>query len=174
MSEGDSPFDISFDRRTPPDDNRERSVCRHCGFIEYVNPKIVVGAICIWGSRVLLCRRAIEPRAGYWTMPAGYLEEGETTEEGACRETAEEACADITIDALLGIYHVIHLSQVQLFFKARLENPNIAVGPESREVGLFEWDEIPWGELAFQSVTWALKRFDEVRERDDFAPFTFP
>ena len=174
MAEGDSSLEISFDRRIPPGDNRERRVCRHCGFIEYDNPKIIVGAICTWGSGILLCRRAIEPRAGYWTMPAGFLEQGETTEEGACRETAEEACADIAIDALLGIYHVAHLSQVQLYFKARLKTPSIGVGVESREVGLFEWNEIPWGELAFDSVTWALERFDEVRDRDEFAPFVFP
>ena len=173
-SERDAPLEVLFDRRIPADDNRERDVCRHCGFVEYVNPKVVVGAICTWGSRVLLCRRAIEPRAGYWTMPAGFLEEGETTEEGARRETAEEACADITIDALLGIYHVIHLSQVQLFFTGRLTNPSIVVGPESQVVGLFEWSEIPWRDLAFQSVTWALERFDEVRDRAEFVPFTYP
>jgi len=148
-------------RIVPAGDNRERSVCPDCGFIAYENPKIVVGAVCRWEERILLCRRAIEPRAGFWTLPAGYLELNESTSAGAAREAWEEARAQIAIDGLLAVYDVPRLSQVQLIYRARLVSPDIAAGPESLEVRLFAWDEIPWRDLAFPSVTWALEQYHD-------------
>jgi ADP-ribose pyrophosphatase YjhB (NUDIX family) len=146
-------------RQVPEGDNRERLVCADCGFINYVNPKIVVGAVCVWRDTILLCRRAINPRRGFWTLPAGFLEENETVEAGAARETWEEARARIELDGVLGVYSVRRLSQVQIFYRARLVSPDIAIGPESLEVGLFGWDQIPWPEIAFPSVRWALDHF---------------
>src|SRR3546814_4992263 len=103
---------------------------------------LVVGSVALWEDRILLCRRAIEPRDGWWTLPAGYMEERETTIEGAQREAWEEACARIEIDALIGIYNIPRISQVQMIYRARLLSPEVAAGPESREVGLFDWAEI--------------------------------
>ncbi len=143
----------------PAGDNRERKVCRDCGFVAYENPKLVVGAVCRWEDRILLCRRAIDPRTGYWTLPAGYLELDEATPAGAAREAWEEAHAEIAIDGLLAVYDIPRISQVQLIYRARLISPDIAAGPESLEVRLFAWDEIPWQDLAFPSVTWALEHF---------------
>jgi ADP-ribose pyrophosphatase YjhB (NUDIX family) len=147
--------------KIPDGDTRERKVCPDCGFIAYDNPKIVVGAVVCWGERILLCRRAIDPRAGFWTLPAGYLELNEGTAHGAAREAWEEARAEIRIAGLLAIYDIPRISQVQLIYRAELVKPEIAAGPESIEVRLFEWDEIPWPELAFPSVTWALRHYRE-------------
>lgn len=163
-----------FSKRVPDGDNMERLVCDSCGWVHYVNPKIVVGAVCTWEDRFLLCRRAIEPRLGYWTIPAGFMEERETTAEGAAREAREEACADIEIEALLGVYNIPRISQVQMIYRARLNSPDVAAGEESQEVGFFDWDDIPWGELAFPTVDWALNHYREVEGRTDFAPFTNP
>ncbi len=163
-----------FERTVPPGDNLERSVCAACGFIDYQNPKIVVGSVATWEGKILLCRRAIDPRKGYWTLPAGYLELGETAEDGARREAREEACARLELDRLLAIYSVPRISQVQLMFRARLASPQIAAGPESEEVGLFAWDDIPWPDLAFPTVGWALRHFREALGRDDFPPFSNP
>jgi ADP-ribose pyrophosphatase YjhB (NUDIX family) len=160
----------SFSRRVPEGDNRPRLVCDHCGFVDYVNPRIVVGAVCSWEDRILLCRRAIEPRKGFWTLPAGFLEEREGTEEGAAREAREEALAEIEIDALLAVYDVPRISQVHIFYRARLRSPEVGVGEESAEVGLFGWPDIPWDEIAFPSVHWALQAFEEVRGKTVFAP----
>ncbi|WP_218081092.1 NUDIX hydrolase [Anthocerotibacter panamensis] len=160
--------------RVPEGDNRERLVCPDCGFIQYENPKIVAGAVCTWGEKILLCRRAIEPRRDYWTLPAGYLELNETTLEGAIREAWEEALAIIEIDALLSIYSIPRISQVQLFYRARLLTPEIGVGPESLEVGLFDWEEIPWDRLSFPTVRWALHHYRETRDLTDFAARTNP
>jgi ADP-ribose pyrophosphatase YjhB (NUDIX family) len=135
--------------RVPEGDNRERLVCADCGFINYVNPKIVVGAVCTWADTILLCRRAINPRKGFWTLPAGYLEERETTEAGAAREAWEEARARIELDGVLGIYSIPRLSQVQIIYRARLLAPDVEAGPESEAVGLFRWADIPWSEIAF-------------------------
>jgi ADP-ribose pyrophosphatase YjhB (NUDIX family) len=158
----------SFVRRVPEGDNRERLVCGDCGFVNYENPKVVVGSVCTWEDRILLCRRAIPPRLGFWTLPAGYLEVHETTMDGARREAQEEACADIEIDHLLAVYNIPRISQVQLIYLARLRSPEVAAGPESQEVGLFHWDEIPWAEIAFPSVHWALGHFREVRGEANF------
>ncbi|MBT5456004.1 MAG: NUDIX hydrolase [Rhodospirillaceae bacterium] len=164
----------SFSRKIPPGDELERQVCDGCGWVHYENPKIVVGAVCTWEDKILLCRRAIEPRSGFWTIPAGFLEENETPMHGAAREADEEATAKIEIDALLGIYTIPRISQVQMMYRARLISPDVAPGIESLDVGLYDWDEIPWPELAFPTITWALKHFREVDGRTDFAPFTNP
>lgn len=163
----------NFSRRVPDGDNRPRLVCDSCGFISYENPKIVVGSVCTKDDRILLCRRAIDPRRGYWTLPAGYLEVHETTMDGAMREAQEEACAQIEIDALLAVYNVPRISQVQVIYRARLVSA-VAAGPESEEVGLFHWDEIPWHDLAFPSVHWALHHYREVREQAVFVARTNP
>ncbi|MFP3943015.1 MAG: NUDIX domain-containing protein [Alphaproteobacteria bacterium] len=164
----------SFSLAVPEGDDRKRLVCDSCGHVQYVNPKVVVGSVPRWEDRFLLCRRAIPPRKGFWTLPAGYLEEHETTEAGARREAREEACADIAIEALLAVYNITHLSQVQLIYRARLVMPEIAPGPESTEVGLFRREEIPWEELAFPSVVWALTHEREAAGLGVFAPFTNP
>jgi ADP-ribose pyrophosphatase YjhB (NUDIX family) len=143
-------------RLIPEGDERLRLVCTDCGYIAYENPKIVVGSVVRHGDRYLLCRRAIDPRKGFWTLPAGYLELEESTEAGAMREAWEEARARIRIDGLLAIFSIQHLSQVQLIYRASLLDPTIAAGPESLEVGLFRWDEIPWNDIAFPSVRWSL------------------
>jgi ADP-ribose pyrophosphatase YjhB (NUDIX family) len=163
-----------FERGIPDGDTYERYICGRCGHIHYTNPKIVVGSVVTHDNRILLCRRAIEPRIGLWTLPAGFLEEHETPEDGARREAQEEACAEIVIDALLAVYTVAHISQVQLMYRARLETPVFAAGPESLEVGLFAWDEIPWGDLAFPSVKWALEHFRASKEQAVFAPYSNP
>ena len=161
-------------RRVPQGDNRERLVCDDCGFINYINPKIVVGSVVTLGDRFLLCRRAIDPRDGYWTIPAGFMEERETTVEGAMREAWEEAYAKIEIDALLGIYNIPRISQVQMIYRARLTDPDVKAGEETREVGLFTWDEIPWDDLAFPSVHWALDHWRRTQGQTDFAAFPEP
>jgi ADP-ribose pyrophosphatase YjhB (NUDIX family) len=165
-------FDFSV--KIPDGDELERSVCNQCGFIDYINPKIVVGSVALWEGKILMCRREIEPRRGFWTLPAGYMEENETTEEGAIREAQEEACADLTIEALLAVYSIPRISQVQLMHVARLNSADVSPGPESQEVALFTWDEIPWAELAFPSVLWALNHYNEIKEQTRFVPFQNP
>jgi ADP-ribose pyrophosphatase YjhB (NUDIX family) len=145
-------------------------ICADCGYILYDNPKIVVGSVVRLGDRVLLCRRAINPRRGFWTLPAGYLELNESTTAGAAREAWEEARARIHIEGLLAIYDIPRLSQVQLIYRAQLADEAISAGPESLEVGLFEWDEIPWDEIAFPSVRWALHHDRDARATGDFTP----
>ena len=157
-------------RAIPEGDNRERLICGDCGFILYDNPKIVVGSVTRWGDRILLCRRAIDPRRGFWTLPAGYLELNESTRAGAEREAWEEAQARIAIEGLLAIYDIPRISQVQLVYRARLLDAAIAAGPESLEVRLFGWDEIPWAEIAFPSVRWALAHEREAQATGDLAP----
>ena len=155
-------------RSIPAGDNRERMICAECGYILYDNPKIVVGSVTRWGERILLCRRSINPRHGYWTLPAGYLELNEAASAGAEREAWEEARARIEIEGLLAIYDIPRISQVQLIYRARLLDQAIEPGPESLEVRLFEWGEIPWGELAFPSIEWALQHDREARMTRDF------
>ncbi len=163
-----------FEKRVPEGDNRERLVCGRCEFIHYQNPKIVAGAVCTWEDRILLARRAIEPRKGAWTLPAGYMELGETTEQAAQREAREEACASIEIDRLLAMYSVARIGQVQIMYRARLLSPDVAAGPESEDVALVTWDQIPWEELAFPTVVWALAHFHESRDKADFATYSNP
>ncbi len=145
--------------RVPAGDNRPRFCCAHCGTIHYQNPNMVLGTICTWEDRVLLCRRAIEPRYGFWTLPAGFMENGETTAEGALRETVEEAGARIELGPPFAMIDVPHVNQVHLFFRAVLLDPSFEPGPESLEAKLFREDEIPWDSLAFRSVTQALHWF---------------
>ena len=169
-----------FERRIPAGDDRPRRVCGDCGFVDWENPKMVVGAVCTWNDLYLLCRRAIEPSRGLWTLPAGHLEPGETLAEGAAREALEEAGAHIRIDALLAIYDIpraaaLDLGEsrpgvVELIHRAELLSPDVAAGSETLEARLFAWDEIPWDSLAFPSVEWALRAHREVAGRDDFAP----
>ncbi len=161
-------------RMIPEGDNRERLVCPDCGHIIYDNPKVVVGAVATWEDKFLLCRRAIPPRSGFWTIPAGYLELGETTAEGALREAREEATARLELDSLLAVYNIPRISQVQLIYRARLLSPDIAAGEESQAVGLFAWANIPWNDIAFPSVHWALQRHREVAGRDTYTPGTNP
>jgi len=158
----------AFERRIPEGDGRLRLVCRDCGFIAYENPKVVVGSVCRWDGRILLCRRAINPRSGFWTLPAGYMELNETSLEGAEREAWEEARARIEIEGLLAIYDIPRISQVQLIYRARLLDDDIQAGSESLEVNLFEWGQIPWNELAFPSIGWALQHDREARSTRDF------
>ncbi len=146
-------------RRTPDGDDHTRDVCDACGHIHYFNPKIVVGALPVWEDKILLCKRAIEPRYGKWTLPAGFMEENETLEEGAMRETLEEAGARI---ALTGLYTVISLpdiSQVYMLYRADLSDLDYAAGSESLEVRLFSAEEIPWDELAFRTISLTLKHY---------------
>ncbi len=163
-----------FKRRIPDGDTTERYVCGDCGHIYYSNPKIVVGSVVTDGGKILLCRRAIEPRKGFWTLPAGFLEEHETPEDGAKREAKEEAECEIVLDALLAVYSVPRISQVQLMYRALLKTPQFAPGPESLEVALFAWEDIPWTELAFPSVAWALNHYRETKDQPVFAPRTNP
>ncbi len=166
--------DISFAKRVPHDDSFERDVCNHCGLIHYVNPKIISGVVATWEDKILMCRRAIEPRKGFWTLPAGFMEQHETTAQGAVREAKEEACADVETDALIGIYNVAGISQVQMFYRGRLRAPDIAAGPESAEVALMAWEDIPWDELAFPTIYYALQHYYETRDKHNFAPFSEP
>jgi ADP-ribose pyrophosphatase YjhB (NUDIX family) len=152
-------------RRVPDDDNRERDICDHCGAIHYQNPRMVVGTIPVWENKVLLCRRAIQPRHGYWTLPAGFMELGETTAQGAARETQEEAGAQIEMGPLLAVFDIPHVDQVHFFYLARLTDPMFDPGPESLEAQLFDEHEIPWDDLAFRSVTTALRCYFADRAR---------
>lgn len=146
--------------RLPQDDNRPRHVCTVCATVHYQNPKLIVGAIPVWeNGRILLCRRAIEPRHGLWTLPAGFMENGETTAEAAMRETLEEANARIAISDLYSMYNLPHISQVYLLFRARLLDLNFSPGAESLEVELFTEQNIPWDQLAFRAVRLTLQQY---------------
>lgn len=169
-----NPRNYRFSQRVPEGDNRDRMICDDCGWVHYVNPKVVVGAVVGHEGKILLCRRAIEPRRGFWTIPAGYMEERETSEAGAMREAQEEACAEIAINALLAVYNIPRISQVQLIYRATLASPEFSAGPESLEVRLFGWDDIPWQDLAFPSVHWALHHYRAVEDQVRFPAHTNP
>ncbi|MEH6367092.1 MULTISPECIES: NUDIX hydrolase [Pseudomonas] len=155
-------------QRIPEGDNRLRFVCSHCATIHYENPRIVAGCVPIWGEQVLLCRRAIEPRVGYWTLPAGFMENGETLEEAAARETNEEACARVNGLELYTVYDLPHINQVYMFFRAQLADLDFAAGIESLEVQLFHEHEIPWSELAFPTVGRTLECYFADRRHDAY------
>jgi ADP-ribose pyrophosphatase YjhB (NUDIX family) len=138
-------------------------VCTSCGRIHYQNPRIVAGCVPEHEGRILLCRRAIEPRRGYWTIPAGFMENGETTQDAARRESLEEALADVEIGSLLAVVHVLHADQVHVMFRARLPRPEFGAGDESLEVMLCQEADIPWHDIAFRSVDYALRRYLEDR-----------
>lgn len=154
--------------KIPPGDHLPRYVCSACGAIHYENPKMVVGAIPEWGDKILLCRRAIEPRHGLWTLPAGFMENRETAAEAAARETAEEAHARVEIGELYALYNLPHISQVHLFFRSRLLDLDFMPGSESLEVALFGERDIPWERIAFSSVRHTLTHFFEDRSRGVF------
>ena len=149
--------------RVPEGDQRPRYVCPACGTIHYQNPKLVVGCVPEHGGRILLCRRAIEPRRGYWTVPAGFMENGETLQECAARESQEEALAEVRIGSLLSVVHVLHAEQVHVFFRAELPQASFGIGPESLEVELVEAADIPWADIAFPSTDFTLRRYLEDR-----------
>ena len=167
-------LDPNFRVAIPDGDDRQRRICGHCGFVDYDNPRIVVGSVVRHEGRILLCRRAINPRKGFWTLPAGFLETGETPAEGAAREAREEANAALTISGVLAIYTIQRLGQVQIMHRAQLADPMISAGAESLEVGLFAWEDIPWPELAFPSVVWALNHDLAVEAGDAAMPFFNP
>lgn len=153
--------------RIPEGDDRNRFVCAGCATIHYQNPRIIVGSLPVHGEQVLLCRRAIEPRKHFWTLPAGFMENGETTLAGAQRETWEEAHARL-VDGSASLYRVFdlpHISQVYLFYRGQLADGAYGVGPESLEVALFDERDIPWGELAFPVIVETLQEFFEDRRR---------
>lgn len=152
--------------QTPDGDNRERAVCTQCGTIHYVNPRIIAGTLPVYEDKVLLCKRAIEPRKGYWTLPAGFMEQGETLEAGAVRETQEEAGIHITCGQLLSSISVPHISQVHIFFLANMNSPDHASRTsESLEVKLFSVNEIPWDEIAFPTVKKTLRHYLDDRDK---------
>lgn len=154
--------------RTPPDDNRLRAVCTVCGTVHYENPLNVVGTVPVWQDQVLLCRRNIEPRFGLWTLPAGFMELGETAPEGALRETDEEAGAHVELEGLFTVLSVPRVGQVHLFYRARMLDTHLAPGPETIEARLFREDEIPWDELAFRTVRETLTLYFADRRKGQF------
>jgi ADP-ribose pyrophosphatase YjhB (NUDIX family) len=158
--------------RVPPEDNRERAVCTACGEIHYENPINVVGTVPVWHGRVLLCRRNIEPRRGYWTLPAGFMEHGESTAEGARRETDEEAGARIELEGLYTVLNVVRAGQLHLFYRARLLDVDFAPGPETIEARLFDEAEVPWEELAFRTVRRTLEHYFADRREGRFGVHT--
>jgi ADP-ribose pyrophosphatase YjhB (NUDIX family) len=148
-------------RQVPKGEDRERWVCPSCGTIHYENPRMVVGCIIEEQGQILLCKRAIEPRYGYWTVPAGFLELGESTVQGAIRETHEEAGARVEVIAPYAHFDILHIGQAYIFYRARLLGPEISAGTESLEVKLVAPEDIPWGELAFPVVRTALELYTE-------------
>ncbi len=156
--------------RIPHGDDRERHVCKDCGYVHYLNPKVVVGTVPVWEDKILLCRRAIEPRYGFWTLPAGFMEEGETLEEGASRETLEEANARVTIEQMYSTISLPQISQVYILFRAKLNDLDFSSGSESLDVKLFAEAEIPWEDLAFRTVHDTLQHFFADRRAGVFLP----
>lgn len=148
----------------PKGDNRTRNVCKSCDVIHYSNPKIIAGCLPIWGDKVLLCKRAIEPRFGYWNVPSGFMENGETVEQGAIREVWEEAEAKVEIMGVHAIFSISRFNQVYVHFLGELKDGIYGIGEESSDTQLFSEDEIPWDEIAFHSSIFTLKRFFEDRK----------
>ncbi len=152
----------------PADDNRERATCTVCTTVHYENPINVVGTVPAWGDQVLLCRRNIEPRHGFWTLPAGFMEMGETTAEGAVRETIEESGAHIELQGLFTLLNVVRVGQLHLYYLARLLDTEFDPGPETIEARLFSEDQIPWEELAFRTVRETLRCYFEDKRKGQF------
>lgn len=153
----------------PDGDHRERYVCAACATIHYKNPLIVCGVVPVYGDRVMLCRRGIEPRYGKWTLPAGFMENGETVEEGAQRELLEEAAATVELGPLLTVLSVPYISQVHMMYLGTMAEPKYAITPESTEIELFTEEQIPWKELAFRTVKAALEHYFECRRTGQFS-----
>ena len=154
--------------KVPPGDSLPRHVCDACNTIHYQNPRLVVGCIPEWEDRILLCRRAIEPRYGLWTVPAGYMENGETTVQGAARETLEEANARVEVGALYAIFNIPHISQVYMLFRARLLDADFSAGAETLETRLFSEADIPWDEIAFATVRQTLNHYYNDRKQGEY------
>jgi len=152
----------------PEGDNRPRHICDNCNTIHYLNPKIVAGCLPVYGDKVLLCRRAIEPRKGLWTLPAGFMENGESTEQAALRETREEALAEVELISLYTVTAILHVNQVQMLYLARMPQAEFGAGEETLDARLFDESEIPWDELAFETISNALRFYFEDRKRDQF------
>lgn len=155
----------------PEGDSIERYVCKHCGTVHYQNPRMIVGCLPVWEEKILLCKRAIEPRYGKWTIPAGFLENNETVEEGALRETKEEAGADVEIVRLHTLYSLPHVAQVYAIFLANMKSCHIDPGEESLECKIYAIDEIPWDEIAFTAVSYSLKKYIENIENNSDKTF---
>ena len=155
-------------RRVPPGDNRERDLCENCGAVHFQNPRMVVGTLPVWNNQVLLCLRAIEPRANTWTLPAGFMELSETTAQGALRETREEAGVEVELGALYTVIDVSQVDQIHVYFLAHAANGEVDPGPESLDARYFALDEIPWDNLAFRSVSTTLKHYISDLERGQF------
>jgi len=155
-------------RLIPPDDNRIRDVCTQCGAVHYQNPRNVVGVIPVWGDQVLLCKRAIAPRAGKWTLPAGFMELGESTAQGALRETQEEAGVQVAIQSLYTVVNVAHVDQVHFFYLARVLSPELNPGSETLEARFFDVDAIPWDDLAFLTVSSTLRHYVQDKPSGSF------
>ena len=160
------------DHKIPQGDNLPRHICSECETIHYQNPKIVAGAVLEFEGRILMCKRAIEPRYGYWTVPAGFMENKETVRQAAARETYEEALAVASKLDLYGVYNLPHVNQVYIMFQGTLDKPEFGPGSESLEVELVEEKDIPWDDLAFKVVTMTLKKYFKDRKVGDFQPFT--
>jgi ADP-ribose pyrophosphatase YjhB (NUDIX family) len=158
--------------KIPPADNRPRHVCVACAAVHYQNPKVVAGCVPEWDGKVLLCRRAIAPRYGLWTLPAGFMELGESSVEAAMRETYEEARARVVIDGLFAVFNLLHVNQLYLMFRARLADGEFSPGAESLEVKLFAEREIPWQELAFATIRHTLELYYEDRRHGRYRVHT--
>jgi ADP-ribose pyrophosphatase YjhB (NUDIX family) len=158
--------------RIPPCDTLPRHVCDRCGEIHYQNPRLVVGTLPVWEDKVLLCRRAINPRHGMWTLPAGFMENGETVAQAALRETWEEALAHVEVEDIFALISVPHINQVHVIYRARLLDLNFAPGAETLEVALFEERKVPWGDIAFQSISLTLRHFFSDRRHGFFVLHT--
>jgi len=156
--------------RIPDGDDKKRLTCPDCDHITYSNPKPIVGTMVTYGDKILLCRRAIPPRTGFWTIPGGYMEEGESLEDGAKRETREESGAQIEIDALLAIYDIPHAGQIHMLYRGQMTSPAYQAGPESLEVKLFDWDDIPWSDLAFPITAEILRQYHRTKDQITVMP----
>ncbi len=153
----------------PEGDDRPRYICDSCGTIHYQNPKLIAGCIPIWQDRILLCKRAIEPRLGYWTLPAGFMELGETLPDAARREAREEANIEVELESVYTIFSLPHISQVYVFFRARMLEERYSAGLETLEARLFREDEIPWNEISFETVHRSLRLFFADRKQGNYA-----
>jgi ADP-ribose pyrophosphatase YjhB (NUDIX family) len=155
--------------KVPPGDSLPRHVCDACGVIHYRNPRLVVGTLPVWEDKVLLCRRAIEPRLGFWTLPAGFMENGESVAAAAARETREEACARIELDEMFTMISVPHINQVHVIYRARLLDLDFSPGEETLEVALFEESAIPWQEISFRTIAATLRHYFADRAHGAFS-----
>ena len=154
--------------KIPDGDNRERHVCSHCQTIHYKNPNVVAGCLPIWEDKILLCKRAIEPRHGFWTLPAGFMENDESLEQAATRESIEEANANLEVTNIYTIVSLPHINQVYILYLAKLKDLNFSAGVESLDVQLFTEEQIPWDNLAFRTINFTLKHYFEDRKNNSF------